>query len=192
MHEDSDIAIIQSVLNGQTNDFGTLIDKYQDQVYRLCLRITRNTEEAGEAAHLTFIKAYKSLGGFRQHAKFSTWLFRIAYNTCISGKRVENRFNREVLPEEQADLNPDELNEGINYLTRSEQQQYIAKALNELHAEEVVLIEGYYLEEMSITELKEMTGLSESNIKVKLHRARKKMYITLEGLLKEELVSLIR
>lgn len=186
-----DIEIIASVLKGNRNDFGLLIDRYQDKAYRLSISILKNEDHAQEATHMAFIKTYENLGRFRKEAKFSTWFFRIVYNICISHHRYEQKFSRNIIPEEQPDLAPAELNEGLNYLKRDEQQRYIARAFESLASDELVLVKGYYMEDLEINELAAITGLSLSNVKVKLFRARKKLYLELERCLKNELMTLI-
>jgi len=191
MQNNKDFDIIASVLKGKTDNFGLLIDRYQDKAYRLSMSILKNDDHAQEATHLAFIKAYENLGRFKKEAKFSTWLFRIVYNVCISHQRYEQKFSRDILPDERPDLSPEELNEGLNYLKREEQQRYIARAFECLASDELVLVKGYYLEGQEMKELAAITGLSLSNVKIKLFRARKKLYHELEGCLKNELMTLI-
>ncbi|MCK5820237.1 MAG: RNA polymerase sigma factor [Bacteroidales bacterium] len=191
MQQKKDIEIIASVLKGNTNDFGLLIDRYQDKAFRLSISILKNEDEAQEITHMAFIKAYENLGRFKNEAKFSTWFFRIVYNLCISHHRYEQKFSRDISPEETADLAPAELNEGIKYLNRKEQQKYIARAFECLASDDLVLVKGYYMEDLDMNELAAITGLSISNVKVKLFRARKRLYLELEKCLKDELMSLI-
>ena len=187
----SDIEIIESVLTGNKNDYGFLIDRYQDKAYSLCLSILKNEDDAQEAAHLSFIKAYENLMGFKKDAKFSTWFYRICYNQCISDMRYGKKFNRSFEPEDKPDLSSSELNQGISYLSLKEQQKYIQLSLDELPPADSFLIQSYYLDQLDLKEITEVSGMSMSNVKVRLHRARKKMYCSLEKLLKNELLTLI-
>jgi len=191
MQSFTDIEIIKSVLKGNKDHFAFLIDRYQDKAYSLCLSILKNEDDAQETLHLCFIKAYENLSRFRSNAKFSTWFYRICYNQCISDKRYSNKFNRNLDPVDQPDLSPIELNQGISYLSLNEQRKYIQLALDELNSTEEFLIQSHYLEQLDLKEIAEISGLSMSNVKVSMHRARKKMYINLEKLLKDELLTLI-
>ena len=75
---------IDLIINGDTNAFEVLVDRYKDMVFTLTLRILKNREEAEEAAQDTFMKTYKSLSRFKGDSKFSTWIYKIAYNTsCL-------------------------------------------------------------------------------------------------------------
>jgi RNA polymerase sigma factor (sigma-70 family) len=87
MEKYDDIYYIEKVLNGQTQYFSYIVEKYQNIVFSIALKVLRNREEAEEMAQESFIKAYKSLNTFKRKAKFSTWLYRITYNNCISEVR---------------------------------------------------------------------------------------------------------
>ena len=87
MENNDDNFYIGKVINGQTNYFSFIVEKYQDIVFSIALKVLRNREDAEEIAQESFIKAFKSLHTFKGNAKFSTWLYRITYNTCISEVR---------------------------------------------------------------------------------------------------------
>ncbi|MFW6275762.1 MAG: sigma-70 family RNA polymerase sigma factor, partial [bacterium] len=78
---------IEEVLKGKTNYFSYIVERYQDIVFSIAFKVLKNREDAEEMAQESFIKAYKSLHTFRGKAKFSTWMYRITYNTCISEVR---------------------------------------------------------------------------------------------------------
>ena len=85
--EKSDREIIAEVLTGNTEEFGKLIERYGNRIYGLVLHIAGNREDAEELTSDTFLKAYARLAFFRGRSAFSTWLYRIAYNTAISFRR---------------------------------------------------------------------------------------------------------
>jgi len=76
--------LIERVKAGDKEAFTGLVDTYKNMVYTVCLRMLGSEADAEEAAQDVFIKAYRSIGSFQAKAKFSTWLYRIAYNNCIS------------------------------------------------------------------------------------------------------------
>ncbi len=141
---------------------------------------------------MSFIKTYENLNKFRKDSSFSTWFYRIAYNICLDQCRYDKRMVREPDNEFHDDWTPSEINAGLEYLNRSERKKYIALALKNLTPEETMLIHNYYEEENSIAELCEITGMNASNVKIRLFRARKKMYRVLERMLKDEVTSLIK
>ena len=84
MEKNSDISYIDKVLAGNLNAFSYLIDRHKDKAFNLAFRICGNREEAEEIAQDAFLKAFRSLKDFRKKSSFSTWLYRIVYNTSIS------------------------------------------------------------------------------------------------------------
>jgi len=80
--QDEDTVSIKSFLAGDKKTFDKLVLKYQDRVFNLCYRFLGDYEEANDSAQETFIKVYNSLKNFRFESAFSTWLYRIAVNTC--------------------------------------------------------------------------------------------------------------
>jgi len=76
--------LIERVKAGDKEAYTGLVNSYKDMIYTVCLRMLRSEADAEEAAQDVFVKVYRSLGSFQAKAKFSTWLYRIAYNNCIS------------------------------------------------------------------------------------------------------------
>lgn len=187
MEKKDDNYYIERVINGQTNYFSYLVEKYQDIVFSIALKVLKNREEAEEMAQESFIKAYKSLNTFKGTAKFSTWLYRIAYNTCISEVRKKKPHFVSTSDVQITD-ETDEIN--IDGNPEENRAKCVKLALEKLPADEYTLIMLYYFEDHSIEEISKVTRLSESNVKVKLHRARKKLYSILGDMLKQEIYTL--
>jgi RNA polymerase sigma factor (sigma-70 family) len=171
-----DILYIEQVLTGKINSFSYLVDKHKDNVYNLAFRICCNHEDAEEIAQDSFLKAYRSLKGFRMKSSFATWLYRIVYNTSISYIRSKKRrvLSLEDFPADAADFTWDNTNGEEAY--KEYRNSLVNFALQKISEEERGLISLYYYEEMSTEEISDVTGISKSNIKVKLFRARQKMY----------------
>lgn len=180
---------IQDVLDGKTSSFTHLVNKYKDRVFTVCYRIVRHREDAEDIAQATFIKAFNSLYDFQGKSKFSTWLYTIAYRTAISKvqlKKVEMVHEDFLLETSSGDIL-----QQIEGLKDQEQQFYVKKAIEKLNEMEGLIISLFYFDESSVQEIVEITGLSESNVKVKLHRARKHLKVNLEGLLNKEMKSIL-
>jgi len=167
-----DTQIIQKILDGDQSSFNVLVEKYQDQIFSVCLSILKNKAEAEEAAQDTFVKIYKNLSKYNGESKFTTWTYKIAYRTSLDFIRKrkhtigldEVEFGIEASSElSDADIQNKELN------------VILQKAILHLPNEEATIIKLFYLDEMNIKEVEEITGLSKSNVKVKLFRARKKL-----------------
>ena len=182
---------IERVLRGDVNAFSHLVDDHKGMVYTVALRMLKNSEDAEELAQDTFVKAFNSLKEFKFESKFSTWLYRITYNGAISKLRKKQievaNIDDSVLPVEEVVTTFN----GINVLTKEEQKFYVSKAINNVKEDDAFVITMYYLEEYSIEEICEMTNLSASNVKVKLHRARKRFYDELKVMLKDEVKTIL-
>ena len=191
MEQGQDIDYISRVLDGDRNAYAYLVDKYKAMVFTLALQITGNRDEAEEVAQDAFIKAFRSLGSYRGKAKFSSWLYRIVYNASISQVR---RNKQRMVSIEEASI-PEELSvEGaLNHqsLSLEERKKYLGLALDLLDPEERMLVILYYYEERDLDDIAEIAGITKSNTKVRLFRARKKMLGVLERYLKEEKLSLL-
>ena len=177
---------ISEVKSGNTASFTPLVEGYKDLVYSICIKITSNAELAEEVAQDTFVKAYQGLNKFKGKSKFSTWLYQIAYFTAINAIRKKG-LERNDLSDAKSIAGNDNC---LDHLASEEKKQLISQALSHLKAEERGLIILYYLDEMSIEEVSKISRLSISNVKVKIHRARKKLYSILGLILKEELNSI--
>lgn len=120
-------------------------------------------------------------GSYRGECRFSTWLYRIAYTTAVSATRKKKQ---EFLYIEENTINnvPDEKADDILYPTDDEERTArLIQAIDLLNVEEKALITLFYYEEKSIEEIGEVLKLSPGNVKVKLHRTRKKIYVLMNG-----------
>jgi len=183
----SDSYYIDQVLNGDTQSFAYLIDKHKDMIFTVALRIVRNREDAEELAQDVFIKAFQSLNKFKRESKFSTWLYRITYNTSISKIRKKKYETTDLDFNIVENFTLDEIFENLNELEQREQKEIVSKLFESLNAEESTLITLYYYENLSTEEIANAMNLSQSNVKVKLHRIRQKMHNELQKILSNEL-----
>ncbi len=173
MQQTEDQVYINTVKNGDPASFAYLVDRYKNMAYTIALRILRNVEDAEDAAQESFVKAYQQLHQFESKSKFSTWLYTIVYRVSVS-KLKEKRIlavemSDTIIEEYTSDFAVPQL-ENINL---AEQQKYIKEAIVRLPETEGLLITLFYMNDSSVKEIEAITGLSESNIKVKLFRARK-------------------
>lgn len=174
MHQISDEDIIQMVLQGNTRAYAMLVDRYSNYVYTLANRVLDNTADAEEAAQDVFVKAFNSLPTYNRQGKFSTWLYTITRNTCIS----RTRSNRQVTihKEEQQLVNlAGHNNNTTTKLEHTARKTVIAKALQLLPNDEAEIITLFYIHEQSIEEICAILDITNSNAKVKLYRARKRL-----------------
>ncbi len=182
MHELDDTYYIKKVLDGHTEYFGRLVDRYSHCMYVLIFKIVRNKEEAEEVTQDVFLKTFQTLHKFKGECRFSTWLYRIAYTTAISAtrkKRNEFLYLEDLTINNVADSQVDEtFNKDDSTLLLAK----LEKGIELLSPDERGLISLFYMENHPIEEIAAVTGLSESNVKVKLHRIRKKLYLIINDM----------
>jgi len=174
MTQTEDHLYINKVVQGDSNAYAYLVNKYKRMAFTIALRIHRNTEDAEDTTQESFIKAFKKIHSFKKDSKFSTWLYTIVYRTAIYNLRKKS------IPTEQINediiQNKYTVDEDFDDELKTQQQlKLVNEAINKLPKMESLLITLFYKNENSVLEIKEITGLSESNIKVKLYRARNKM-----------------
>jgi RNA polymerase sigma-70 factor, ECF subfamily len=186
MRYEDDNFYIDKILKGDDTSFALLVDKHKTMAYNIAFRILKSREDAEEIAQDSFLKAYHSLREFKRESKFSTWLYRIIYNNCISRIRKKKLDIHSYDDEEYEWMEPAETARELEKLHGLEQKKYVNEALNKLPGEDATVVSLFYMNESSVEEISEITGLSQSNVKVKLYRARKKLYEELHQLLKEE------
>jgi RNA polymerase sigma-70 factor (ECF subfamily) len=188
--DNNDILVIQKVLAGDVHAYTILVDRYKHMAVGLAFNILLNREDAEEAAQDAFVKAFQGLYGFKASSKFSTWLYRIIVNTALNkkkGKKQQTIILDESFYEELQDENDSFLSLVINKPGKG----HIQAALRELSDNERICISLFYLEELSVEEINEVTAISVSNIKVLLHRGRKRLLNVLQHQLKNEITDLI-
>lgn len=171
--------IILRVLSGKTDEFSYFLDTYGQSVYTLIARIVSSECDAEELTQDTFMKAFDKLSSFNGKSSFSTWIYRIAYNTAISFVRKKDVEINVIDDKTWGIISDTEIDNALNDETE-EQIERLQKALSKLTPEERTLIALFYEEEKSIEDIQHILNISESNIKVKLHRIRKKLYIIMK------------
>ena len=176
MQFNEDTYYIEKVLHGDVHSFTPLVDKYKRMAYTLALKIVIVPEDAEEIAQDAFVKVFHALKDFKGDSKFSTWLYKIVYHTALSKIRKVKHEVSSIDENYYTALNVPETDDFFAQLTLSEQQVLVRNAIERLPADERAFITLYYMNESSIKEISLISGDSESNIKVKLFRARKKLW----------------
>ncbi len=171
---------IDRVLNGDTHAYTTLVERHKRMVYTFALKMVKVPEDAEEIAHDAFVKAYRSLGSFKHQCKFSTWLYRIVFNESVSRLRKKKPDTLSIDEPRYNYLEIQETGSFLNELDEQEQQSIVRKAIDKLPDDERSLITLFYIQECSIREIVEITSYSESNVKIKLFRARKRLWERLQ------------
>ena len=191
MNKIHDLYYIEAVRKGDVSAFSFLVERYQSMVYSLALKLLKNAEDAEEMAQDTFIKAFQKLNMYEGKSKFSTWLYSITYNGCISELR-KRRIQFSSLDDQRfSDHDEMKMHDYFSETKKEDQERYLNLALSKLPEDDQVLVTLYYYESQSMDEISIITELTVSNIKVKIHRARKRMYEILHEMLHEEIYTLL-
>ena len=181
--------LIAEVLDGHPDSFEPLVVKYQPRVFAIARRYARREDEVEDIVQTVFIKAYSKLNSFRGEAPFEHWLMRMATFTCYDFLRKHQR-NREWNATDLSSEENDWLeNVGEESTVKTDQdaaKALVNKLLDGLKPVDRHIIILLDLEGKSVKEISELTNLSESNVKVKAHRARDKMKKLLTHLTSEK------
>lgn len=191
MDKNSDQSYIDRVKNGDSNAFAFLINRYKSMTYTLAIRIVKSHEDAEEVAMDSFLKAFQKIDSFKGESKFSTWLYTIVYREAITKVRKKRIDTAEVDDFVKDNYSEDQDFPQLEAMKEEEQKKYVRQAVDRLPEKDALIITLFYLNENSIEEIQQITDLTESNVKVKLFRARKKLKTELAGLLNEELNTIL-
>jgi RNA polymerase sigma-70 factor (ECF subfamily) len=167
----TDEEIIDSVLKGNVNDYSLLIDRYKHRAFSLLVNMLKNKMDAEEALQDSFIKAYNSLLNFRRDSQFSTWLYKIVFNTGIT---IVNSQKRKVEMQMNSidDLNYLEDEDNEVYSISENKKQYLLYMVDKLPIRNSLVLILFYIDNLSIKEISEVLDLTLVNTKVLLHRSR--------------------
>jgi RNA polymerase sigma factor (sigma-70 family) len=177
--------LIDRILAGEKQLYAQLVDKYKSYALTIAFKIVENKPEAEEAAQDAFIKAFHYLKGFNRQSKFSTWLYRIVFNTAVSYRR-KNRHQFQDIETTHLEYH----DRSDRNIEKEDQQQFLAQAMNKLNEADRLAIQLYYMKEFSLEEVAETMGQNLNTIKVRVHRARQRLADELKRILKQEALTL--
>ena len=171
--EDSDL--VGKTLQGDMKAFGVLVDRYKHMVFTLACRLLRNKEDAEEVAQDTFVKAFKALDTYAGDAKFSTWLYKIAYNHSLDRLKKKKRTIDTVSIDLSKPVGLEVMNKVLIELEQQDRSRLVKAAIDRLSEEDAAIITLFYFEDLSLREISEIVPLSLQTIKVRLYRGRKQL-----------------
>ncbi|MFB5944357.1 RNA polymerase sigma factor [Albibacterium profundi] len=148
--------------------FQELFEKNSERIFHLCYGYTGSSDLANDLMQETFIKVWQNLDNFRNQSQISTWIYRIAINTCLSHLRVEKKKIADELNEHIIQTVADTVSE------KEEQVEQLYKCIAQLEENERIII-TMVLDEVPYPEIAEISGISEGNLRVKIHRIKAKL-----------------
>jgi len=179
---------INKVIEGDANAFAYLVDKYKNLVFTLVYRLLKNKEEAEEVSQDAFIKAFNSLSRFKGDSKFSTWIYRIAYNSSLDNLKKNKKYQNDIPINNITENQIGSVEDALSRIEKQEREYVIKQCLSSLPSDESFLVSLYYYEDLSIKEISEVLGLTTSNTKIKLYRSRKRLATILRQKLEPEII----
>ena len=179
MTREEEAKIIRAVVDGNANAFEDLVLEYQKQVYHITLKMTGSEEDAFDLSQETFLKAYRSLSGFRGESSFGSWIYRLASNLCIDFLRKKKRQGGGQfisLDEEEEERRPRELPdlryEPQSALEKKEMRQKVQEGLQRLPHEQRLILVMRDVEGFSYQEISDALKIELGTVKSRIYRAR--------------------
>lgn len=174
-------SLVQRAANGDDTAFEELVLRYQKPVYNLALRMCGNPDDAFDLAQDAFVNAWKGLKDFQFQSAFSTWLYRLTSNVCLSYLRSKKRKSTvstvflDADEEEQEWVLPDPSPQPEEQVIRREERAQVEAALNSLEVEyrEALCLSVY--SGLSYQQIAEIQGVQEGTVKSRIFRAREKL-----------------
>jgi RNA polymerase sigma-70 factor (ECF subfamily) len=174
---DEDHLIVSQIIAGQKELFRLLVKRHERAVYGMGLSFFRNAEDASDFVQEVFLKVYRSLSRFEGRSRFSTWLYKIAYNTAVNGIKRQKEYRS--LAEEEI-LKDEDTPE--RKLLRSAARESVLEALETLPERYRICVDLFFFYDRSYQEIETITGYPVNTIKSHVFRAKKLLREKLEGL----------
>ena len=181
--------LIEKTLKGDVNSFESIVKDYHMMVYTLAYRVLKNREEAEELAQDVFLKVYQSLAKFNRKSKLSTWIYRITYNASINKYKSQKRKIDAIELDNSIEFNISNSSDTLHDISFKEKRKVINNSILKLPEMEKIIVTLYYFEELPIKEVAEIVGITPQNVKIKLHRSRKKLYDELKDKVGQEKIN---
>jgi RNA polymerase sigma-70 factor (ECF subfamily) len=181
--------LIQLAKNGSVAAFEQLVEAYDQKLYNMAYRMMGNREDARDMTQEAFLRAYRSLDGFREESSFSTWIFRIAKNACLDRIRKRSQVQAvsidEPIQTEEGQVQrelPSELGDPEEYAEQQELSAVVHSALQELTDEYRTAVVLRDLQGFSYNEIAEVMEVSLGTVKSRIYRGRQALKEVLSGL----------
>lgn len=181
----SDTLLINRIKEGDRDAFRQLVEKYKNVSLSLACSILKDENIGEDVLQDVFIKVFEKIDTFHFKAAFSTWLYRIVVNTSYN--ELKKYKNHTSLSQVDIELEKSGDNMALNTMKEEDQKKYIKIALRRLSADEALSLRLFYLCDMKIKDIEDITGFRSSKIKVDLHRGRNNLNYELTKMLGKEI-----
>ena len=167
---------LNEVIKGNTEAFSYFIKTYQNKAFGIAISIVKQEDDAKDIVQNSFITAYSSISKFRSEAKFSTWFYRIVVNASLQyiAQRKRNDIKNESIKLSESDKTS--CNDVIKKLHTDDLKDLVKDVFCKIPSKQALILQLFYIDELSISEIGAVTNFAKSNIKVLLHRGRISFY----------------
>ncbi|MGQ9845836.1 MAG: RNA polymerase sigma factor [Caldisericia bacterium] len=176
--------IIEKIKKGDLESYSLLINEYQNDIYSLCLTIVKNVDDAMDMTQEAFLIAFENIRNFKGEAKFSTWLYKIAYNLCINYKKRKG----ELLILDDEDLFNVEIEDKTSSIwekiEKDERVKIVKEGLNRIKDGDRLIIELKDIKGLSYEEISMILSCPMGTVKSRLYRARENLKKVVEEIIK--------
>jgi RNA polymerase sigma-70 factor (ECF subfamily) len=182
-----EVEYIRRVQKGDSEAFGLLVEKYQQRIFSIVFHLVRRRDEVEDLAQEVFFKAFRAIRSYNFQSSFATWLSRIAVNHCYDYLR-KVRASRLSYYSEMTEESAHELErkaespppQGLDHGEKLALRDFVGRLLERAPEDDRLILTLKELEDYSVEEIAELLKLKTSTVKVRLHRARKRMLVDLE------------
>ncbi len=180
--------LVENLQAEDQSAFKELFDNYKDYIFNICYRMTGNIHDAEDVTQEVFIKILRSIGNFRGDAGLSSWIYRIAVNTCLNRER-RKRFTRlislDFIMEEHSAPDPyDKSQDPYAKLEQAEKERLVQEAIQSLPARQKTAVILSRYEDLSYRQVAEVMGVSVPAVESLLHRAKNNLSKKLISMMK--------
>ncbi len=186
MDRDQEQAWTHAASQGDLVAYGHLVRLHQDMIFSLALTLLKNRQDAEDLSQDVLVKAFRKLPQYRSEAPLKAWLYRITYHEGLNRLKKVRRERSTLEVDDQTPNDHLESTGVLGALDAADKRVLLRHALDQLPTQDQILVQAYYFEDLSIREISSMTGLTESNIKIKLHRSRKILHQVLQKTMADE------
>jgi len=176
----SDQLIVGQVVGGQKDLFRLVVRRYERPIYGMGMSFFRNAEDASDFTQEVFLKVYRSLSRFEGRSRFSTWLYKIAYNTAINGVNRRKEYQSLAVEDMGVEVAHDDTPERM--AIRGAARDAVVASLEDLPERYRICIDLFFFYDRSYREIEAITGFPVNTIKSHVFRAKRLLREKLEGL----------
>lgn len=188
-----DADLIARAAEGNRTAFVTLVERHRAMVYRVAFQYAGNHHDADDIAQEVFIKVHRSLSGFRRDAQFTSWLYRVAMNTCIDhGRRRTSMFSLDEAQDGRTFEPPDGEPGPEQRMYGREVRRAVEAAVNLLPPQQRLVFTMRHFEEMKLLDIAEALGIAEGTVKRQLHSAVHRLRRVLRSVREPAVASRVR